>query len=94
MIKLIEVVPTHKHDFSLREVYINPDHVVFLREDTATKIKLQEQKIKFPEGLDARQVFTRLQIHNGTTGTEFIVVGAPHVIESKLKSSNKELLHG
>jgi len=94
MIKLIEVTQTYKNDYSLREIFINPDHVVFLREDTHMKIRLDEGSGNFPEGLDARQSFTRLQVHNGTTGTEFVVVGAPHLVESKLKGGTKELLHG
>jgi hypothetical protein len=95
MIKLIEVTQTYKNDYSLREIFVNPDHVVYLREDTHMKTRLDEGNGKFPEGLDVRQSFTRLQVHNGTTGTEFIVVGAPYLVESKLKGSpSKELLNG
>ena len=94
MIKLIEIVQNHRTDFSLREIYVNPNHVVFLREDLVLKVKLQEHKASFPEGVDSRQSFTRMQIHNGTTGTEFIVVGSPSVVEAKLNAIKKELLHG
>jgi len=94
MVKLIEIVYNHRDEVSLREVYVNPNHVVFLREDVGLKTKLQEQTISFPDGLDTRQSFTRVQIHNGTTGTEFIVVGSPQMIETKLKVNKKELLHG
>tara|TARA_R110000796_G_scaffold74601_2_gene167735 strand:- start:340 stop:624 length:285 start_codon:yes stop_codon:yes gene_type:complete len=94
MIKLVEVVQTYKKDYNLREIFVNPDHVVLLREDTTLKSRLDEGKGSFPEGLDTRQSFTRLQIHNGTTGAEFIVIGAPHLIELKLKGNKKELLRG
>ncbi len=94
MIKLVEIVQNRRDDFSLREVYVNPNHVVYLREDVTLKGKLQEQKVNFPDGLDTRQSFTRLQIHNGTTGTEFIVIGTPSMIEAKLNAGKKELLHG
>lgn len=94
MIKLVEVVQTYKNDYNLREIFVNPDHVVLLREDTTLKTRLDEGKGNFPEGLDTRQSFTRLQVHNGTTGAEFVVIGAPHLVESKLKGSKKELLRG
>ena len=94
MVKLIEIVQNNRSDFSLREVYVNPNHVVYLREDVLLKGKLQEHKLNFPEGLDTRQSFTRLQIHNGTTGTEFIVIGTPSIVEAKLNAGKRELLHG
>jgi hypothetical protein len=92
MVKLVEIVQTFKHEYSLREIFINPAHVVFLREDTKMHTRLTEGKL--PEGLDTRQTFTKIQVHNGTTGSEFIVVGPPSLIESKLKGDSKELLHG
>jgi hypothetical protein len=92
MVKLVEIVQTFKEQYKLRELFINPAHVVFLREDTAMQSRLTEGKL--PEGLDTRQSFTKVQVHNGTTGSEFIVVGSPHLIEGKLKGDSKELLHG
>ena len=92
MIKLVEIIQTFKNEYTLREIYINPVHVVYLREDTQMKVKLEEGNL--PENLDTRQAFTRLQVHNGTVGSEFVVVGKPTIIESKLKGSSKELLHG
>jgi hypothetical protein len=92
MVKLVEIISTLKNQYQLRELYVNPDHVVFLREDTHMKSKLTEGIL--PENLDTRQRFTRLQVHNGATGTEFIVVGDPISVESKLKGSKQELLHG
>jgi|15BtaG_2_1085339.scaffolds.fasta_scaffold05922_5 hypothetical protein len=92
MIKLIEVVQTFKNEYSLREIFINPSHVVCLREDTRMRTNLAEGKL--PESLDTRQNFTRVQVRNGTTGTEFIVIGEPQLVESKLKGDKKELLHG
>ena len=86
MVKLIEVVQTLKREYKFREIYINPDHVVCLREDANLKTHLTEGTGNFPEGIDTRQSFTRVQVHNGTTGSEFIVVGLPHIVENKLKA--------
>lgn len=92
MVKLVEVISTLKSQYQLREVYINPAHVVFLREDIYMKTRLTEGQL--PEGLDTRQRFTKIQVHNGATGTEFVVIGDPITVESKLKGSTKELLNG
>ena len=94
MVKLIEVVQTFKDEYKFREIFINPDHVVYLREDANLKTRLNEGTDNFPEGLDTRQSFTRIQVHNGTTGSEFVVVGLPHIVENKLKGTPKELLRG
>ena len=94
MIKLVEVVQSLKQSYSLREIYINPDHVVFLREDSRMKTRLNEGTHDFPEGLDTRQSFTKIQVRNGTTGSEFIVIGSPKMIEAKLNGNTKDLLHG
>ena len=92
MIKFIEVVQTFTNTYILREVFINPSHVVFLREDTSMKTKLSEGKL--PDEMDLRQSFTRIQIHNGANGSEFILVGPPNLVESKLNGEKRELLNG
>jgi len=37
MVKLVEVVQTFKGQYSLREIFVNPTHVVYLREDSLMK---------------------------------------------------------
>jgi len=91
MVKLIEIVKNSSF-YNLREVFVNPKHVVYLREDISVKRYLKEGKL--PEGLDLRQAFTKVFVDNGTTGTEFVVVGAPAAIESKLKGKEKVVLNG
>ena len=92
MIKLIEIVKD-SGGYSLREVFINPKHVAYLREDSLIKRHLVEGKL--PEGLDTRQAFTKLIVDNGSNGMEFIVVGEPSHIESKLKTGGgKKVLNG
>tara|TARA_Y100001937_G_scaffold39930_1_gene56667 strand:+ start:507 stop:779 length:273 start_codon:yes stop_codon:yes gene_type:complete len=90
MIQLIEVVKNTRN-YELREVFVNPRHVVMLREDYATRSAINEGKVI--EGMDPRQQYTRVTVHNGTTGSQFIVVGSPSVVETKLKSG-RQLLNG
>ena len=90
MIQLIEVVKNTRN-YELREVFVNPRHVVMLREDYATRSAINEGKVI--EGIDPRQQYTRVTVHNGTTGSQFIGVGSPAVVETTLKSG-RQLLNG
>jgi hypothetical protein len=97
MIKLIEVCEASsasrvKKRYLLREVYVNPKHVVSLREESGYQQKLEEGLL--PDGLDVRQHFTRITLDKGHTGLEMVVVGAPHVVEERLQADRRELLHG
>lgn len=99
MIKLIEVCELLKaskgprQKFTLREIFINPKHVVALREAPAYAQKLKEGLL--PEELDSRQQFTRLTLDKGQAGLDVIVMGPAHLIESKLRGKGeKHVLNG
>jgi hypothetical protein len=98
MIKLIEICESlraakaSKKSYTLREIYVNPKHVISLREEIAYKQKLAEGTL--PDDLDSRQSFTRVTLDKGHSGLDVVVVGSPGIIESKLKGGKKELLHG
>ena len=70
--------------YSLREVYINPNHVVCLREDLSMKRKLEADML--PEDMNPDQQFTRVSLNRGHSGIDLVVVGPPGAIESKLKT--------
>ena len=96
LVKLTEVcrnntLTTKQNDYTLREVFINPEHVVMIREEA----RLQELNRKLPltEGLDVNHRFTKLTINRGHTGTEIVVVGAPATVEKSL-NTNTQLLRG
>ena len=92
LVKLTEVcqntytLPT-ANDYTLREVFINPEHVVMIREESRMK-SLNEQG-KLHEDLNKNHRFTRLTINRGHTGTEIVVVGAPSTIEGTLNKKKK-----
>ena len=91
MVKFVEIVKD-MNKFSLREVFINPAHVVSLREDGFMKQHLKEGRL--PSNLDVRQDFTKIILNKGTTGQEVIVIGLPSLVESKLKGEGRGLLNG
>ena len=95
IIKFVEVARelniAEGKDYKLREIYINPEHVVFMREDENALRLFNENRL--PKNLDKRQRFTRIAVQKGTNGQEFVVVGAPELVEKKL-FSEKQLLQG
>jgi len=78
--------------YTLREVTVNPQHVICLREDSSMPSRLTEGKL--PEGLDSRQRFTKVILDRGQSGLELVVVGAPNQVSEKLRLSARELLRG
>jgi hypothetical protein len=97
MVKLIEICEllhssnVASQKYTLREIYINPEHIISLREEPAYRQKLLEGKL--PNDLDSRQEFTRVALNRGHAGLEVVVVGTPSGIRSKLKEE-KGVLHG
>ena len=104
LIKFIEVVENSTKTrlsnvgksgrFTLKEVSINPEYVVCVREEERMQQLLTEGEL--PEGLDRRQKFTRVFLDRGHTGIDIVVIGEPEKIQADLKRAkgNKELLNG
>ena len=80
--------------YKVRTVYVNPDFVVCLREDTQTLKVLKEEKGILPDGLDSRHEFTKLHMNSGNSSFDITVVGSPDVVEEKLAASKNTLLKG
>ncbi len=102
LVKLVEVSKNSSYSslgettsqqagYSLKEVYINPEHVVFMREDN--KILTKISKTLLSEQLHPEQEFTTLRINAGHSGMEVTVVGSLIMIQEKL-NFRKQLLKG
>ena len=86
MLKFIEVVQESlgydidtescKSFSFLREVYVNPDYIIKMRENTLLKRRVEEDSLV--EGMDKNLSFTELTIYTSPRATNTInVVGAP-----------------
>lgn len=88
LVKLTEVCGTGAvttgRRYSLREVFVNPEHVVMVREEHQMK-NLNEQGM-LTEGLNKDHRFSKITIDKGTTGTEIVVIGDPMTVESALNT--------
>ena len=96
LIKLTEVCTngsyTTNQQYSIREVFVNPEHVVMIREEA--RMRMLNEQGALPEGLKEEHEFSKLTINRGHTGTEIVVVGSPDLIEDKLNTQRKQLLRG
>ena len=95
VVKLVEVYEESspgRRSYKLREVFINPEHVVCLRDEPRFKRLLGEGRL--PEGIDSRQEFTRIQMTRGNLGLDVVVVGPPHSIEEKISKEKRQILKG
>lgn len=77
--------------WNIRQVTINPAHIVAMREDYAAKSALYENRM--PEGLSQNVSFTRIYLNSGQSSLEVVVAESPEMIESKI-SNTKRLLKG
>ena len=98
MVKLVEVYRGRQSrqkrvGYELRQVYVNPSHVMCMYEDESMKTNLREGFL--PDNLDNRQSFTRLQLSQGQSFYQISVVGDIDNISEKLglPSSNRQILH-
>ena len=97
MIKLVEVYREKElgasNIFNIREVYINPAHVVCMYDDPSMVRKLNEGYL--PNDMDKRQSFTRLRLNQGQSLYQITVVGNMGVISEKLglPVDQRQLLH-
>ena len=97
MIKLIEVYREKElganNVFNIREVYINPTHVVCMYDDPSMVRNLNEGYL--PNDMDKRQSFTRLRLNQGQSLYQITVVGNMGVISEKLglPVDQRQLLH-
>jgi hypothetical protein len=95
---LVKLTEVHKNnaitagaEYTLREVFINPEHVVMIREEA--RMKQLNESGQLPSDLKKSHRFTKLTINRGHTGTEIVVVGAPDIVERSLNQT-KQLLRG
>ncbi len=97
MIKLIEVYREKElgasNIFNMREVYVNPTHVVCMYDDLSMVKNLNEGYL--PNDMDKRQSFTRLRLNQGQSLYQITVVGNLGVVSEKLglARGRRQLLH-
>ena len=77
----------------LRGLYLNPAWIIRIQEDynVTSSLRCNELRDKFPEGLDARHVISKVTYACGSSTSSALVVGSPEIITKKL-TGQKQIL--
>ena len=95
MVKLTEIYQDSMSPSArVRQVYINPAHVVMVREDVTFTAMLHEGRLR-ELAVDSVMSFSRVSVRNGGTGNyEITVFGDTESVYEKIRSTQKALLKG
>jgi hypothetical protein len=75
-----------KDSYGLREVYLNPSHIVSMRHNE--ELNSKSKSVVLLEGLDKNVIFSQITI-SSTLGTEFVnVVGSPRSLANKIAKAS------
>ena len=74
-------------EYSLREVFVNPEHVVCLRENDSLKVRLSETRLG--DEIHPSEDFTKIYINRGQSGLDLDVVGSLTSIRNKLQGKKR-----
>ena len=95
LVKLIEVYNKRTYassadgrveEYSLREVFVNPEHVVCMRENTTLKTRLSETDLG--QEIHPSESYTKIYINRGQSGLDLDVVGDLAAVKNKLSGRN------
>tara|TARA_A100001515_G_C4473631_1_gene177693 strand:- start:228 stop:521 length:294 start_codon:yes stop_codon:yes gene_type:complete len=70
-------------EYSLREVFVNPQHVVCLRENDSLKTRLANTELG--KDIHPAESYTKIYINRGQSGLDLDVVGDLTAIMNKLQ---------
>ena len=92
MVKLVQIRKHNHTDYRIQNIYLNPEHIIFMSEHHVFKQDLIEGKIKL--AIDKSASFTKIKVNENSGFSEIVVIGSPDIIEEKIHSNSKRLLKG
>ena len=81
--------PLNKMKYTLRDIFINPEHVIYIRQNPSMSKRLAEGMV---DGVNTAEEFCTISLSRGQSGTDIIVVGNVDEINDKL--AGKGLMRG
>ena len=92
LVKLISIERAISGSYTLKEVLINPKHIVMVTDAPSWKRRLSEGVL--PTGLHPETSFSRLILADSNLNREMVIIGTPTEIENKVSHTAKRLLRG
>tara|TARA_R110000824_G_scaffold394130_1_gene593740 strand:+ start:334 stop:612 length:279 start_codon:yes stop_codon:yes gene_type:complete len=91
LVKLIEVEKGLRGSTAkLREVYINPQHIISVTDDLVSNETLVTETVRL--GLSDQVAFSKVTIQEGNVPRSLVIVGTPREVYNKIKK--KQILKG
>ena len=87
MIKLVQITKHSLSEYRLTNIFVNPEHIIFMSEHLGMKNDLNEGKIKI--GINTQATFTKIKINENSGFSEIVVVGSPESIQGKISSTKQ-----
>jgi hypothetical protein len=83
--------PINKMKYTLRDIFVNPEHIIYIRQNPSMSKRLEEGMI---DGIGNKNTeeFCTISLSRGQLGTDIVVVGNVDEINDRL--AGKGLLHG
>ena len=92
LVKFVSLDHGVNGNYTLKEIMINPKHIVLIQEEPIFQRKLQEGKL--PQGLRPEIQFTSITVSDSPYNKQIVVVGSANEVESKIFQKSKQLLRG
>ena len=92
LVKFVSLEKTTNGQYTLKEIMINPKHIIYIQEEPTFQRKLREGKL--PLGLISEAQFTSITVSDTPHNKKVIVVGQANEIEAKIFQKSKRLLRG
>jgi hypothetical protein len=89
----VEKAESHKKRYSIREVVINSDFIVTMRQDLKLEEKINDNN-NLVEGLNKNEKFTRICLNKGNISNDLIIVGSLEQTLRLLDINNKKVIKG
>jgi hypothetical protein len=92
LVKFISLDQSVNGTYCLKEIMINPKHIVLVQEEPSFQRRLEEGQL--PHGLRPEVQFTSITISDSPYNKQIVVVGSANEVQSKIFQKSKQLLRG
>ena len=92
LVKFISLDQSVNGIYTLKEIMINPKHIVLIQGEPSFRRRLEEGKL--PQGLLPEVQFTSITLSDSPYNKQIVVVGSANEVESKIFQKSKQLLRG
>jgi hypothetical protein len=92
LVEMVRIVFNNDNSYRVSTILVNPNHIVYLAEDTRANALISENKEG--SGFHSGTMFTKMKLSDAGLISEITVIGSPSSLGSKIYNHKKRLLRG